>query len=33
MLAEKIKRESPPQELTDIAHASLSELEGEKLGA
>ena len=33
MLAEKIKRESPPQELADIAHASLSKLEGEDLGS
>jgi succinate dehydrogenase / fumarate reductase flavoprotein subunit len=33
MLAEKIKRESPSQELADIAYASLSELEGEDLGA
>ena len=33
MLAEKIKRESPSQELADIAYASLSELEGKKIGA
>ena len=29
MTAEKISREDPPQELVDIAHASLKELEGE----
>ena len=28
MLAEKIKRETPPKELADIAYASLKELEG-----
>ena len=28
MHAEKIKREPPPKELVDIAHSSLSELEG-----
>ena len=30
---EKIKRESPSQELANIAHASLKELEGDKVGA
>ena len=33
MTAEKISREDPPQELVDIAHASLKELEGEQIGA
>jgi succinate dehydrogenase / fumarate reductase flavoprotein subunit len=33
MRAEKIKRKSPPQELENIAHASLKELEGKKIGA
>ena len=33
MMAEKIKREPPAQELADIAHASLEDLEGEKVGA
>ena len=33
MQAEKIKRKSPPQELENIAHASLKELEGKKIGA
>jgi succinate dehydrogenase / fumarate reductase flavoprotein subunit len=33
MMAEKIKREIPAQELADIAHASLEELEGGKVGA
>jgi len=33
MTAEKISRENPPQELVNIAHASLKELEGEQIGA
>ena len=33
MLAEKINRDTPPSELSDIAHASLRELEGENIGA
>jgi len=33
MTAEKISREDPPQELVDIAHASLKELEGKQIGA
>ena len=33
MTAEKISREDPPQELVDIAHASLKKLEGEQIGA
>ena len=32
MTAEKIERRGPPQELADIAHASLVDLEGEKNG-
>lgn len=32
MTAEKIKRDNPPQELADIAHASLEDLEGEIIG-
>jgi len=32
MLAEKINRETPPQKLVDIAHATLKELEGETVG-
>jgi succinate dehydrogenase / fumarate reductase flavoprotein subunit len=33
MSAEKIKRDAPPKKLADIAYASLTELEGESLGA
>ena len=33
MLAEKNKRDNPPQKLADIAYASLKELEGKKVGA
>ena len=33
MSAEKIRREDPPEELADIAYASLEELEGDNLGA
>jgi len=33
MTAEKIPREDPPQELADIAYASLEDLEGGKIGA
>ncbi len=33
MIAEKISRENPPKELADVAYASLSDLEGEKVGS
>ncbi len=33
MTAEKINRQAPPKKLEDIAHASLKELEGKKVGA
>ena len=33
MVAEKRHREEPPKELSDIAFATLSELEGESSGS
>ena len=33
MATEKIERDNPPQQLADIAHASLEDLEGEIIGA